>query len=43
MELEEKETAINAGHIPGLGEINRLKKSAVKIHAALIKNGLIRQ
>ena len=43
MELEEKEAAINAGHIPGLGEINRLKKSAVKIHAALNKNGLIRQ
>ncbi|MBR9869102.1 MAG: hypothetical protein GYB20_18795 [Oceanospirillales bacterium] len=43
MELEEKETSINAGQIPGLGELNRLKKSAVKIHAALIKNGLIRE
>lgn len=41
MELEEREAEINAGHIPGLGELNRLKKSAVKIHSALIKNGLI--
>lgn len=42
MQLEEKESEINAGIIPNLGELNRLKKSAMKIHATLIKNGLIK-
>ncbi|WP_299203051.1 hypothetical protein [uncultured Amphritea sp.] len=42
MQLEEKEAELNAGLIPNLGELNRLKKSAMKIHATLIKNGLIK-
>ncbi|MBN1005950.1 hypothetical protein [Amphritea pacifica] len=41
MQLEEKEAEIDAGHIPSFGELNRLKKSALKIHATLMKNGLI--
>lgn len=42
MQLEEREAEIDAGIIPNLGELNRLKKSAMKIHATLIKNGLIK-
>ena len=41
MELEEKEALLTAGHNPTLGEINRLKKTAVKIHSVLVQNGLI--
>ncbi len=41
MELEEKEALLTAGHSPTLGEINRLKKTAVKIHSVLVQNGLI--
>ncbi|WP_428034631.1 hypothetical protein [Amphritea sp.] len=40
-QLEETESELNAGYTPSFGELNRLKKSAIKIHAALIKNGLI--
>ncbi len=43
MQLEEKEAEVEAGSIPSLGELNRLKKSATKIHATLIKNGVIKQ
>jgi hypothetical protein len=41
MELEEKETLLATGHHPSLGEINRLKKTALKIHSVLMQNGLI--
>ncbi|WP_417225782.1 hypothetical protein [Amphritea sp.] len=41
-QLEEKETEINSGHIPALGELNRLKKTALKVRTTLIKNGLIK-
>ena len=41
MELEEKEALLETGHNPTLGEINQLKKTAVKIHTVLVQNGLI--
>lgn len=41
-QLEEKETEIDNGHIPALGELNQLKKTALKVRAILIKNGLIK-
>lgn len=41
MELEEKESLLTTGHQPALGEINRLKKTAMKIHGVLTQNGLI--
>ena len=42
MELEEKETLLSTGHNPTLGEINRLKKTAMKIHGVLAQNGLVK-
>lgn len=39
--LEEKETDLNNGHIPALGEISHLKKTAFKVRGVLLKNGLI--
>ncbi|WP_236588734.1 hypothetical protein [Amphritea japonica] len=42
MELEEKETLLATGHNPTLGEINRLKKTAIKIHGVLSQNGLVK-
>lgn len=41
MELEEKEALLATGHNPTLGEISRLKKTAIKIHGVLSKNGLV--
>ncbi|RTE65441.1 hypothetical protein EH243_12300 [Amphritea opalescens] len=40
-ELEERETALNSGYKPDFGDLNRLKKTALKIHGVLIKNGLM--
>ncbi|MDO6562361.1 hypothetical protein Q4488_03100 [Amphritea sp. 1_MG-2023] len=40
-QLEEIEADLLHEHIPTLGEINRLSKTARKIYAALNKNGLI--
>lgn len=42
MALEEKETLLSTGHNPTLGEINRLKKTAMKIHGVLVQNGLVK-
>nr|WP_320136402.1 hypothetical protein [uncultured Amphritea sp.] len=40
-ELEEKEAALDAGYKPDFGDLNRLKKTALKIRGVLVKNGLI--
>lgn len=40
-ELEQQESALQRGHIPRFGDLQRLARSGRKIHQTLIRNGII--